>query len=224
MHEQPGRMIRHPPPVQFGQLSFQIVVDQRDRQVGGTLDHANAELAQRGAKRSRTLHVDRFDAHPTTSEILLGDSRWQAEARPVAGHCAGGSGRGWDDIAALNQPLEGLFDLIGRKIPPQIASEFGKAFSTLCYGGGKRAIKLAVQEELPVLGIEAYDVGRQHIDREIRRELRNFFAGVSHDSGFAIGLHDVSTCTLPTASVRRRKAYSPTTGISSSSSRAGICR
>ena len=116
LHEQPGRMIRHPLPVQFGQSSFEIVVDQRDRQVGGALDDANAELAQRGAERSRTLHVDRFNAHPTISEILLRDSRRQAKARPVAGHGAGGSGRCRDDIAALNQPLEGFLDLVGRKI------------------------------------------------------------------------------------------------------------
>ena len=186
LHEQPGRMVRHPLPVQFGQPSFEIVVHQRDRQVGGTLDDANAELAQGGTEFRRTLHVDRFNAHTTIREILLGDSRRQAEARPIAGHGAGGSARCRDDIAALDQPLEGFLDLVGRKIPPQLANELRKALSAFSYGGGEGAIKLAVKKELPVLGIEAHDVGRQHIDREIRRELRNVFAGVPRRAGPAI--------------------------------------
>ncbi len=178
-----GVSIRHTLPVQFGQTSFEIIVHQRDRQVRGTLDDANAELAQGGTERSPTLHIDRLNAHPTISEILLRDPRRQAEARPVAGHGAGGSGRCRNDIAAFDQPLEGFFDLVGRKLPSQIANELRKALSAFSDGGGERAIKLAVKEELPVLGIEADDIGRQHIDREIWRELRNFFAGVSRNSG-----------------------------------------
>jgi hypothetical protein len=33
-----------------------------------------------------------------------------------------------------------------------------------------------VKQKLPVLRIEAHDIGRQHIDGEIRRELRNALA------------------------------------------------
>ena len=40
-----------------------------------------------------------------------------------------------------------------------------------------------MKKELPVLGIEAHDIGWQHIDGEILRELRNVFA-VQPKSGF----------------------------------------
>ena len=66
-------------------------------------------------------------------------------------------------------------DFVGRKILLQVTNEFPKASSTLSYRGGERAIKLAVKEELPVLGVEAHDIGWQHIDGEIRREPRNVF-------------------------------------------------
>src|SRR5450759_3985552 len=113
----------------------------------------------------------------------------------------------------------------GGKSLPQRVRELRQAFSAFSYRRGEGAIKLAVKKELPVLGIEAYDVGRQHIDREIRRELRNVVAGVPRRAGLAILRHDVSTrATLPKTLVRRCKAYSPTTGITSSSSRRGISR
>ena len=46
LHEQPGGPVRHPLPVQFGQPPFEIIVGQRDRQVGGPVDDADAEIAQ----------------------------------------------------------------------------------------------------------------------------------------------------------------------------------
>jgi hypothetical protein len=64
-------------------------------------------------------------------------------------------------------------------------SELGEALSALSDGGGEGAVKLAVQKELPVLGVEADDVGRQHIDREVRRKLRDLFAGVAPGAGSA---------------------------------------
>ena len=68
-----------------------------------------------------------------------------------------------------------------------------------------------MKEELPVLGIEAHDVGWQHIDGEIRRELRNLFAGVPRKTGLAIACHVVSTRTWPATPARRYKAHSSTT-------------
>ena len=123
LDEQPGRMVRHMLPVQFGQSSFEIVVHQRDRQVGGSLDDANAELTQGGAEFRCTLHVDRLNAHATFLEILLRGLRRQAKARPIGGHGAGGRARCRDDIAAVDQPLESFVDLVGRKIPLQLANE-----------------------------------------------------------------------------------------------------
>jgi hypothetical protein len=70
--------------VQFGQLPFEIVVHQRNRQIGGALDDLNAEVAQGAAEFGGAAYVDRFDAHPAIAEILFRDSRRQAEARPKA--------------------------------------------------------------------------------------------------------------------------------------------
>ena len=85
-----GVRVRHPLLVQFGQPPFEIVVDQRDRQIGRTIDDVNAEFAQGGGEFGRALDVDRFDAHAAIREILFGDVGWQAEARPISVHRAGG--------------------------------------------------------------------------------------------------------------------------------------
>ena len=51
-----------------------------------------------------------------------------------------------------------------------------------------------MKKELPVLGIEAHDSGWQHIDGEIRRELRNVFAVMLREAVVAvIACHDMST-------------------------------
>ena len=176
LDQQPGRAVRQMLPVQFGQSSFEIVVHQRDRQVGERFDDANAELAQRGAEFRRTLHVDRLNAHTTVLEISLRGLRRQPEARPIGRRGASGRARCRKDIAAVEQPLQRFVDLVGRKISLQLANEFPNSSSAFAYRGRQRAIEFAVKEELPVLGIEAHDIGRQHIDGEIRRELRNVFA------------------------------------------------
>jgi hypothetical protein len=53
-----------------------------------------------------------------------------------------------------------------------------------------------VQKEFPVLGIEAHHIGRQHIDAEIRRKLRNVLAVGQPEPVSAIARHEVSTRTL----------------------------
>ena len=88
-------------------------------------------------------------------------------------------------------------DFVGWKILLQLANELPKALSTLSYRGGERTIELAVKKELPVLGIEAHDIGRQHIDGEIRRELRNVFAVMLRKLVSVIACHEVSTRTFP---------------------------
>ena len=96
-------------------------------------------------------------------------------------------------------------DFVGWKILLQVANELPKAPSTLSYRVGERTIELAVKQELPVLGIEAHDIGRQHIDGEIRRELRNVFAVMLCKLVSVIACHEVSTRTFaaaPGASIR----------------------
>ena len=67
------------------QSRFEIIVHQRDRQIGGALDDANAQLAQGGPEFGCPLHVDRLNAHTTFLEISLRNLRRQAEARPIGG-------------------------------------------------------------------------------------------------------------------------------------------
>ena len=68
-------------------------------------------------------------------------------------------------------------DFVGWKICSSSRTSSRKLFfHPLPIADGERTIELAVKKELPVLGIEAHDIGWQHIDGEIRRELRNVFA------------------------------------------------
>ena len=57
----------------------------------------------------------------------------------------------------------------------QLANEILKTPSS-SYCGRERTIELTVKKELPVLGVEANDIGWQHIHGEIRRKPRNIFA------------------------------------------------
>ena len=130
LDQQPGRTVRQMLPVQFGQSPFEIIVHQRDRQVGGALHDANAQPAQGGAEFLAALHVDRLNANATVLEIFLRDPRRQAEARPIGGR---GVCRGRPpfraDIAAVDQPLQGFVDLVGRKFFPQAANDLPNALS-----------------------------------------------------------------------------------------------
>src|SRR5215831_4346458 len=83
-------------------------------------------------------------------------------------------------------------DFVGRKIWLQFANELPKTFSALSYRGGERTIELAVKQKLPVLRIEAHDIGRQHIDGEIRRELRNALAGLRGEAVSLIACHELA--------------------------------
>src|SRR5580704_19016803 len=56
-----------------------------------------------------------------------------------------------------------------------------------------------MKQKLPVLRIKAHDIGRQHIDGEIRRELRNALAVLLGEAVSLIACHEVSTCTFATA-------------------------
>src|ERR1700722_13843656 len=112
-------------------------------------------------------------------------------------------------------------DFVGWKILLELTNELPKALFPLSYHGGERTIELAVKQEFPVLGIEAHDIGGQHIDGEIRRKPRNVFAVVlcKLDSGLAC--HEVSMRTLP-SSERQQGVFSA--GAPSSSSHASVSR
>ena len=65
-------------------------------------------------------------------------------------------------MSAIDQPLYGLFYLIGRKIPRQRAKNLVKALPTLRYRGRQPTENFAMKEELSVLGVEADGVWRHH--------------------------------------------------------------
>jgi len=56
-----------------------------------------------------------------------------------------------------------------------------------------------MKQELSIVGIEANDIGRQHIDGEIRRELRNVSAVMLCNLVSVIACHEVSTRTFAAA-------------------------
>ncbi len=219
LHEQPRRLIRYTLQVQLGQLPFEIVVHERDGQVGRTLDDANAKFTQRRIEFGSALHIDRLNAHATILKICFRHPGRQTETRPVAGDGACGRVRYRHDIAALEQPLERLVDFVGWKILLQPANQFAQASAVFSDRGGEGAIKLAVKEEFAVLGIEAHDIRGQHIGGEIRRELQNFFAGVLLGRGLGMARHEVITRMLLATPDRRCGAHSPGTGAPWSSAR-----
>src|SRR5262249_56375403 len=112
-------------------------------------------------------------------------------------------------IAAVEQPFQGLVEFGGWKMLPQLTNELPNALSTLSYCRRQRTIELAMEKELSVLGIEAHDIGRQHIDGEIRCELRNVFAVVLRMAVPVIVCHEVRTRTFATTLHHQCKEYSP---------------
>ena len=193
LNEHPRRGIGQMLPIQFGQPSFEIIVHQRNREDGGTLHDANAQICQTCFKLRCALHVDRVNAYAAAFQIGLGRLGRQAEARPIAGRGMCQRIRLGNDEAALHQPLECFVDLLRREILLELANELPKTLAAFSYRGGERAIELAVKKELPVLGKEAHRVGRQQIDAEIGGESRNVIAAVRRNRAAAIACHGVST-------------------------------
>ena len=75
LYEQPGRLVRHMPPVQFGQSSVEIVAHERDGQIGGVLHDADAQPSQCGPEILCVVDTDRFDPHPTFFQFRFGRFR-----------------------------------------------------------------------------------------------------------------------------------------------------
>jgi hypothetical protein len=120
----------------------------------------NAKLAEGVAEFGFPLHPERLDADAAIPKVLLRDLGRHPEASPIAGYGGSGSWRSWNDVAALNHPVDSFLDFVQRKKWLKVGDKFAKTSSASSYGRRESAIKLSMKEELPVLGIEAYDVGR----------------------------------------------------------------
>jgi hypothetical protein len=59
-----------------------------------------------------------------------------------------------------------------------------------------------VKKKLPILGIEARQIRRLHIDGEIRRELRNSLGVARSNRIPGISCHDVNACRFHTFAVQ----------------------
>src|SRR6516162_6232074 len=107
----------------------------------------------------------------------------------------------------------------------QRANKLPKALSAFRYGRRQCAVELTVKKELPVLGIEAHNIGGQYVDSEIRREPRNVFAVGLRKASPEMAGHEVRTRTLVTTPDRPCQAYSPAARAPSSSvSRSSVSR
>ncbi|UGA47061.1 hypothetical protein [Bradyrhizobium quebecense] len=116
-------------------------------------------------------------------KVLLGYRVGKAQARPKPRRGGAGTWRFRDHIAAVEQSLDGFIDLVGRKLSPELVRELGDAASICTDCRRQRAIELAMEKELSIFGIEADNIRRQHVGREIRCELQNVVVGAL--GGFA---------------------------------------
>ena len=114
------------------------------------------------ASSASPLHVDRSKAHSTFLEILLRSIRRQAEARPIGGYDAGR--KSWrPERRSGGRPAASGLHRYCRMVNPCARSRMSwpKLRPPFLDAVGERAIKLAMGvEELPVIGIEAHDIGR----------------------------------------------------------------
>src|SRR5262245_3459552 len=108
-------------------------------------------------------------------------------------------------MTPFEQSFQGFVDFVGWKVLPQLMHKLPNAFSALSYCRRKRTIELAMKEELSILRIETHDIGWQHINGEIRCELRNVFAVELRKAVPVFARHEVRTRSL----YRRCKEYRP---------------
>ena len=161
------------PLIQFRQPSVEVVAHEQDSDVGGALDDAHAQFAQRRVEFQLPFHVECSYARTTLLKISLRGLRLQPQACPICGDSAARGRSRRDHITAVDKPLQRFLDLGGRKIMFEPANELSNGSSALRYRAGERAIEFTVKQEFPVLRIEAHCVGGHQIDREMRRELQN---------------------------------------------------
>ena len=158
--------------IQFGQSLFEVVVHKRNRQIGGTLHDANAELAQGRSNSAAHSTPSAPSGHDNSGDFFRPMPAARPKARPVRGDGARRRTRRQIDIPAIDKPCSGplLSDRVENCAP---AREKARESSSrhLAYRGRKSTENCAMKEELSVLGVEADDVGRQYKNRKIRREL-----------------------------------------------------
>ena len=125
------------------------------------------------------------------SRFCFATSNGRPRLVQYAAMVAARAARGGDEIAAIDHAPERFVDRISRIGSRELAEDVAIALAR-ADRRGERAIELAVEKEFPVLRVEADDVRRQHIDAEIRRELRNVLAVLQCDRFAAKGGHEVS--------------------------------
>src|SRR5215475_5827171 len=88
-------------------------------------------------------------------------------------------------------------DFVGWKIILQSTHELPNAFSAPSYCRRQRTIELAMKKVLSILRIETHDIGLQHINGEIRGELRNVLGIELLLAVPVIASHGLFTRSLP---------------------------
>ena len=105
---------------------------------------------------------------PRFARLCAAEFGVKPEARPIACRHAVNQVRG-NDEAAIQQTLEGFVDLDRGEFTGKHADD-GFATLSCAYARSKRAVEFAAKKDLPVLRIEADDIGSQDINRKIWRE------------------------------------------------------
>src|SRR5262249_17352956 len=148
----------------------------------------------------------------TASEILHGDLGRQPKARPIGGYGAVNARRAGNDIAPLEQSIDCFLDFIARKRLAKFADEFAPSLAALRDCRSQRAIEFAVQEEFPVLRIEADDILWQQVGAEIRRESQDVLAPLRR-AFLAANRHGANLCASHPPASKGRALYASATEI-----------
>jgi len=126
------RPLPKPLPVQFGQPSFEIVVTSVTVNPGSLYD-ANARAAQGSTEISRTCTS--IDSTCTRRFRDFAPIPGAVRGRPNSRHGVGGGADAGDKRASISRLS--LLRLVGRKIPSQLANEFGSSFAFSDRRGGR---------------------------------------------------------------------------------------
>ena len=136
--------------------------------VGRVIDEPNAEFAQGGVEFPRARRSHCFDPHAGVRKVLRGDFVGETQARPIARRRIVDQVDG-NHQAAIEQTFEGFIDLVGREFAGKRLGDDIRMRSC-ANARGDRAVEFTAKKNLPVLRIEADAIGRQDVNREIRRE------------------------------------------------------
>src|SRR6202048_2674390 len=160
LREQPQGAVREMPGVQLCQASIEIIVHQGDGEIGRALADTNAKIIQRPFELGGTRDLDCLNADTTFFQIPLDGFGRNAKACPISARGVRQSERPRRCKASLDEPIDRFVHLVRRKFLLQLAHDLARIFSALSDSEGERAIELAMQKELAILGIEANGVWR----------------------------------------------------------------